>query len=93
MRKIADIAAGAGIPIVPHGYSTGVIVAANLQLIAATRNAPLLECCVEESPLRWALVEEDFTAEDGRVEVPNRPGLGVTLDRDVLEEYRTGLSL
>ncbi|QLG27291.1 mandelate racemase/muconate lactonizing enzyme family protein [Halorarum halophilum] len=93
MRKIADIAAGAGIPFVPHGYSTDVIVAANLQLIAATRNAPLLEYCVEESPLRWDLVEEDFTAEDGRVEVPDRPGLGVTLDRDVLEEYRTDLPL
>lgn len=93
MRKIADIAAEAGIPFVPHGYSTDVIVAANLQLIAATRNAPLLEYCVEESPLRWDLVEEDFTAEDGRVEVPDRPGLGVTLDRDVLEEYRTDLPL
>lgn len=87
MQKIASQAAQAGIPFLPHGYSTDVIIAANLHLIAANRNAPLLEYCVEDSPLRWDLVEEDFPVEDGHVEVPDRPGLGVTLNRDVLEEY------
>jgi L-alanine-DL-glutamate epimerase-like enolase superfamily enzyme len=88
LQKIATLAAERGIPFVPHGYSTDVIVAANLQLIAANRNAPLLEYCVEDSPLRWDLVEEDLTATDGYVEIPDRPGLGITLNREVLEEYR-----
>lgn len=88
LDKIATLAAERGIPFIPHGYSTDVIVAANLQLIAANRNAPLLEYCVEDSPLRWDLVNEDLTADDGSVEIPDRPGLGITLDRDVLEEYR-----
>lgn len=88
LQKIAALAAERGIPFVPHGYSTDVIVAANLHLIAANRNAPLLEYCVEDSPLRWELVEEDFGADDGHVAVPDRPGLGVTLDRDVLDSYR-----
>jgi L-alanine-DL-glutamate epimerase-like enolase superfamily enzyme len=88
LQKIATLAAERGIPFVPHGYSTDVIVAANLQLIAANRNAPLLEYCVEDSPLRWDLVEEDLTATDGYVEIPDRPGLGITLNRDTIEEYR-----
>jgi L-alanine-DL-glutamate epimerase-like enolase superfamily enzyme len=88
LGKIASLAAERGIPFVPHGYSTDVIVAANLQLIAANRNAPLLEYCVEDSPLRWDLVEEDLTATDGYVEIPDRPGLGITLNRDTIEEYR-----
>jgi len=88
LDKIASLAAERGIPFIPHGYSTDVIVAANLQLIAANRNAPLLEYCVEDSPLRWDLVEEDLTVDDGRVAIPDRPGLGITLNRDVLEEYR-----
>jgi L-alanine-DL-glutamate epimerase-like enolase superfamily enzyme len=88
LDKIATLAAERGIPFIPHGYSTDVIVAANLQLIAANRNAPLLEYCVEDSPLRWDLVNEDLTADDGRVEIPDRPGLGISLNRDVLEEYR-----
>jgi L-alanine-DL-glutamate epimerase-like enolase superfamily enzyme len=73
MQKIATLAAERGIPLYPHGYSTDIIIAANLHLIAANRNAPLLEYCVE----------------DGRVSVPDRPGLGVTLNRDVLDRYRT----
>ncbi|MFC6941749.1 mandelate racemase/muconate lactonizing enzyme family protein [Salinirubellus sp. GCM10025818] len=91
LQKIAALGAERGIPFVPHGYSTDVIVAANLQLIAANRNAPLLEYCVEDSPLRWDLVEEDLTATDGYVGIPDRPGLGITLNRDTIEEYRVEL--
>jgi len=67
------------------------VIAANLQLVAATPNVPLLEYCVADSPLCWDVVEESFPVEDGEVTIPDRPGLGVTLDRDTLEEYRTDL--
>lgn len=89
LDKIATLANSAGIPFYPHGFSTDVIVAANLHLIAANRNATLLEYCVVDSPLRWEVTEEDFPVEDGRVEIPDDPGLGITLDRDTLTEYRT----
>ena len=89
LQKIATLAENAGIPLYPHGYSTDVIIAANLHLIAATVNAPLLEYCVEDSPLRWEVTEEDFPAEDGEVAIPERPGLGITLNRDTLERYST----
>jgi L-alanine-DL-glutamate epimerase-like enolase superfamily enzyme len=91
MEKIATIARTAGIPLYPHGYSTDVVVAANLHLVAANENAPLLEYCVEDSPLRWEVTVEDFPVEDGRVEVPDDPGLGITLDRDALDRYGTDL--
>jgi L-alanine-DL-glutamate epimerase-like enolase superfamily enzyme len=87
MDKIATMARNAGIPIYPHGYSTDVVIAANLHVIAANENAPLLEYCVEDSPLRWELVEESFELVDGEVPIPDRPGLGITLDRDALAEY------
>ncbi|MFB6106002.1 MAG: mandelate racemase/muconate lactonizing enzyme family protein [Halobacteriaceae archaeon] len=92
MDKIATLAAEAGIPFYPHGYSTDVIVAANLHLVAANKNAPLLEYCVEDSPLRWETVEEEFPVRsDGTVAVPEDPGLGVTLNRDTIERYSTDL--
>jgi len=91
MDKIATLARSAGIPLYPHGYSTDVIVAANLHLIAANENAPLLEYCVEDSPLRWEVIEEEFPVEDGEVAIPDAPGLGITLDRDTLERYATDL--
>jgi len=89
IARVATLAEEAGVGLIPHGYSTDIVVAANLHLVAAIGNARLLEYCVEDSSLRWDLVEESFPVEDGRVAVPDRPGLGVTLDRDVLERYRT----
>ncbi|GAB7009087.1 mandelate racemase/muconate lactonizing enzyme family protein [Halorubrum trueperi] len=91
MNKIASLAAQSGIPFLPHGYSTDILVAASLHLIAANPNAPLLEYCIEDSPLRWDVVEEDLDVEDGYVSVPTDPGLGVTLDRDTIAKYRTKL--
>lgn len=91
MDKIATLAAEAGIPFLPHGYSTDILVAASLHLIAANQNAPLMEYCIEDSPLRWEVVEEDLPVEDGRVEIPDGPGLGISLNRDAIEKYSTDL--
>lgn len=88
MKKIGDLAAAHGIPLLPHGYSTDIVVGASLHVIAATQNAPLIEYCVEDSPLRWDVVAESLPAVDGYVEIPDQPGLGLSLDRDVLAEYQ-----
>lgn len=87
MRRIAALADDHGIPLFPHGYGTPVIVAANLHLIAATRNASVLEYTRESGPIRDGIVEESFPIEDGSVAVPDGPGLGVTLDRSTVEAY------
>ena len=90
LNNIAALAQEAGIPFYPHGYSTDIIVAANLHLCAANQNAPLLEYCIEDSPLRWDLVNDDYLVDpDGYVHVPDAPGLGVNIDWDVVETYRT----
>lgn len=34
------------------------------------------------------LAEEDFTVVDGHREIPDRPGLGVTVNRDFVTQYR-----
>jgi L-alanine-DL-glutamate epimerase-like enolase superfamily enzyme len=87
LDQIASMAKRRGVPFYPHGFSTEIVIAASLHLVAANENAPFLEYCVDGGDLRWELVEEDFPVEDGRVRVPERPGLGVTLNRDVLERY------
>lgn len=87
LNQIASMAKRRGVPFYPHGFSTEIVVAASLHLVAANENAPFLEYCVDGSDLRWELVEESFPVEDGRVRVPDRPGLGVTLNREVLETY------
>ena len=34
------------------------------------------------------LAVEDFTVTDGMMEIPDRPGLGVTIDEDFVARYR-----
>jgi L-alanine-DL-glutamate epimerase-like enolase superfamily enzyme len=87
-RKIAAIAQERGVPVFLHGWSTNVLLAANLHFIAATPNCQWLEYCVGESPLRWDLTHERFPVENGQVRVPEGPGLGVTLDWAAIERHR-----
>ncbi len=65
-----------------HCYTSPVTVAAGLHWLATCRDAFIYEDCVEDSPLRHELTIERVQAEDGWITVPDRPGLGVTLDED-----------
>ncbi|NJO82114.1 MAG: mandelate racemase/muconate lactonizing enzyme family protein [Blastochloris sp.] len=75
---------------VNHSYKTGISIAASLHFLAALPNTSLLEYCVEQGPLRQTLTREPFTVLDGYVNVPQEPGLGVTLDEEVVARYRVG---
>jgi len=74
--------------VVPHGFSTAINVAANLQLVATMPNASLLEFRRTESPLINKLVKKPFKAVNGYLEIPEGDGLGIEVDEDVIEEYR-----
>jgi L-rhamnonate dehydratase len=63
-----------------HCYTSPVTVAAGLHWLSTCRDAFIYEDCVEDSPLRHELTIEKVQAEDGYITVPDRPGLGVTLD-------------
>lgn len=65
-----------------HCYTSPLTVAASLHWLSTCRDAFLFEDCVEDSPLRHDLTHEKVRATDGWIEVPDRPGLGVTLDED-----------
>lgn len=73
---------------VPHAFSTGILVAASLHFVAGLPHGRLTEFTVSESPLARELIAEPFRLEsDGTVRVPQTPGLGVTLNEQVLRRY------
>ena len=45
------------------------------------------ECDMTENGLRTALSKEPILPVDGFLAVPQGPGLGIEIDRDVLEKY------
>ena len=65
-----------------HCYTSPITIAASLHWLSTCRDAFLFEDCVEDEPQRHELTVERVQAEDGWITVPDRPGLGVTLNED-----------
>ena len=70
-----------------HFYTSPITAAASLHWLSTCRNTFLFEDCVEDSPLRHELTNERIQATDGWIHVPDRPGLGVTLNEGVVTQY------
>ncbi|MDQ3410946.1 MAG: mandelate racemase/muconate lactonizing enzyme family protein [Chloroflexota bacterium] len=88
-RRIAALAQAYRRPIIPHVFSSGVALVANMHLIASIPNGSLLEFDQNPNPLRDELFIEPITiAADGTVALPDGPGLGVTLNPDTIARYR-----
>ena len=87
--QIAAAAYARGKRVITHGYKTNIEIAANLHFLAAQPNVEPLEFSLSHSPLRWNTTLEHFPVEeDGCVQVPQAPGLGVTLNQETIERYR-----
>ena len=56
--------------------------------MASVPNGDLVEYCLRPSPLMRSLVANLPPLVDGRVPVPDGPGLGIELDAAIVEEYR-----
>ena len=87
--RIAALAREHGLETVPHAWKSGIIKAASLQCNAVIPDALLQEYCVADTPINQTLTHERLPLEDGGfVRVPTAPGIGVTLDDEVVERYR-----
>jgi L-alanine-DL-glutamate epimerase-like enolase superfamily enzyme len=89
-RRVCGLAAQRGRLIVPHGWKTGITIAATAQLAAVTPHLPFFEYVpqgVAESALRRELVQDELELQDGKLKLPERPGLGVELNREALERF------
>lgn len=87
-RRIANYAEIHSTNVVPHCWSSGIVEAAALHLIAAVPNANLLEYDVFPTPIRQEIVRDDIPAINGYAKVPDKPGLGIEVDDKAIEKYR-----
>jgi D-galactarolactone cycloisomerase len=95
LKKIADMASAFGMRVNPHVWGTGVALAASLHLLAVIPDnppglfprPPLLELDRSPHPVRDALLAEPIGFADGRVVVPQGPGLGISVDRTTLTRF------
>jgi gluconate/galactonate dehydratase len=86
-RKIADLADTYYVPLALHNVSSPLGTVAAAHVAAAVPNFLALEYHARDVDWWADLVEEGPVIEEGRIRVPDRPGLGVTLDEAVLEDH------
>jgi L-rhamnonate dehydratase len=87
-RQIALLERTSGVEIVPHCFSTGILVAASLHFVATLDRSTWSEYSVAHSPLVNGILTEPFRLDDGCLAVPSGPGLGIELDEDALAHHR-----
>jgi L-alanine-DL-glutamate epimerase-like enolase superfamily enzyme len=86
-RRIAWLAEEFGVKYVGHGWNTALGVAADLQLATALPNVDLVEF-IGGSPYVDGITAEPFRLDaEGWLEIPDKPGLGVEIDRARLARY------
>jgi L-alanine-DL-glutamate epimerase-like enolase superfamily enzyme len=89
-RKIADLADMHYVNLAWHNISSPLGTMAGVHLCAAIPNFLALEWHAASVPFFDALVKgrEGPLIQDGKIAVPDAPGLGIELDEDVAYKYR-----
>lgn len=87
-RRIAWMAEDYHVHVVTHGWNTAVGVAADLQLAAALPVAHYVEYLTPCAYIDDVTIEPFILDKEGFLEIPDRPGLGITLDPEKLARFR-----
>jgi L-rhamnonate dehydratase len=87
-RHIREIVRGTGARVVPHCFSTGVLVAASLHFAASLDEPTYSEYSVASSPFVGEILQQPFELDEGRLHVPTGAGLGIELDAGLVERMR-----
>ena len=95
-RKIATLASAHGVECIPHAWGSAIGLSATLHFLAALPDQPpsfrpmppLLELEQCENPFRDLLSVEPILQKAGKVQIPTGAGLGIEINRSVLDRYR-----
>jgi D-galactarolactone cycloisomerase len=95
-KKIAALAQAAGIQCIPHAWGTAIGLAATIHFLASLPEcppclvpiSPILEYEQTFNPFRDQLSRVRLSHEKGFVDVPTGPGLGIDINREILDKYR-----
>jgi L-alanine-DL-glutamate epimerase-like enolase superfamily enzyme len=91
--RVADMAAKANLPCVPHSANLSLVTVFTLHLLGAIRNAgPFIEYSIEPTSWTDGLFEPALKVADGKVAIPSGPGWGVTISKDWLAKAERQIS-
>ena len=85
--RISAIASAYNLKLAPHLWAGAPAFAAGLAVAAASPAGFIVEYSLGANPLLHDLVEESFPVNDGMIDIPDRPGLGITVCEDFLQQH------
>jgi L-alanine-DL-glutamate epimerase-like enolase superfamily enzyme len=87
-RRVADYAAANGVKFVNHTFTSHLALSASLQPYAGVNNHSLCEYPRELKALATELTVEHIEPDqNGEINLPDRPGLGISPDIDAVRKY------
>lgn len=92
-RRIGWMAQENGARFIPHGWNTALGLAADLQLASAFPDTDLVEYITGSPYVDDLTVEGWSLGDDGMLAIPDRPGLGISLDPAAVAKHAGGETL
>lgn len=85
--RIAALAQSHQIRPAPHLWGGPLHFAAGLHVCAVSPAATILEYSLGANPLLFELPQATLSVENGEMTIPDRPGLGITINQDFVRRY------
>lgn len=85
--RIAAAADRFDVELVPHNWHNGLMTMANAHLVAALPRPLFCELCMIQGPLQWDIIADKPFIKHGWLELPDKPGLGVSLSKNLEERF------
>src|SRR5205823_9311843 len=85
--RISALASAHNLKLAPHLWAGAPAFAAGLHVAAASPAGVIGAYSLGATPLLHDLVGESFPVQAGEIEIPDRPGLGITVREDFLKKH------
>ena len=86
-HRVGQMAAEVGLGVATHTWSDAVALVANMHIIASLPNGLTVEVDRTGNPFIDDLLTEPLCLVDGELLLPRGPGLGVTLNKEVIQAH------
>jgi L-rhamnonate dehydratase len=92
-KRVAMHARDRGLAVAPHCWKSAIGIAASAHLAAVAPTCTYIEFLPREladSRLRRELCSHELPVVDGRISLPEGPGLGIVVDDQALQNFKVG---
>lgn len=87
MKKIAALAEAEYVTVAPHNPMGPLATAVNAQFAATAPTFLILEYHLDTESPRKDLVQEPYEMEDGYLQLPDKPGMGIELNEEYYADH------